>query len=191
MFERIMGVVEEGAIAFLLAFMTLLTFVQVVLRYLFNTGFVWALELTTYLFAWMVLLGMSYGVKVGSHLGVDALVRLMPLRWQRIVGVIVVLLGMLYAGLLLFGSYEYVDKMHTISVEAEDLPIQRWVLLLCLPIGYALLMFRLGQAGWRIVTGEQQGLRLADEAKEAIEALHGGPVPEIKPGPGHGGRAGP
>lgn len=186
-----MGYLEEGAIAFLLAFMTVLTFVQVVLRYLFNTGFVWALELTTYLFAWMVLLGMSYGIKVGSHLGVDVLVRYMPLRWQRIVGVVAVLLGMLYAGLLLFGSYEYVDKMHTISVEAEDLPIQRWVLLLCLPIGYALLMFRLGQAGWRIVTGEQQGFRLADEAKEAIESLHGAPVPEIKPGPGHGGRAGP
>lgn len=182
-----MGYLEEGAIAFLLAFMTLLTFVQVVLRYVFDTGFVWALELTTYLFAWMVLLGMSYGIKVGSHLGVDVLVRYMPQRWQRIVGVIAVLLGMVYAGLLLFGSYEYVDKMHTISVEAEDLPIQRWVLLLCLPIGYALLLFRLGQAGWRIVTGEQQGFRLADEAKEAIQSLHGASATDAGPNGGHGG----
>ena len=29
---------EEGVLAFLLAFMTLLTFTQVVLRYVFNTG---------------------------------------------------------------------------------------------------------------------------------------------------------
>ena len=44
--------------------MTLVTFSQVVARYVFNTGVVWALELTVYLFAWLVLLGMSYGVKV-------------------------------------------------------------------------------------------------------------------------------
>jgi len=36
--------------------------VQVVLRYVFNGGFTWALEATTYLFGWMVLIGMSYGV---------------------------------------------------------------------------------------------------------------------------------
>ncbi|MDY6994354.1 MAG: TRAP transporter small permease subunit, partial [Pseudomonadota bacterium] len=56
---------EESIIALLLATMTLMTFTQVIARYFFNTGFVWALELTTYLFAWLVLLGMSYGVRVG------------------------------------------------------------------------------------------------------------------------------
>ena len=66
---------EEGLIALLLAVMTLITFIQVVARYVFNTGFVWALELTTFLFAWLVLLGISYGVQVGAHIGVDALVR--------------------------------------------------------------------------------------------------------------------
>ena len=39
--------VEEGLIAFILGVMTVLTFVQVVLRYVFNTGFVWQLEATT------------------------------------------------------------------------------------------------------------------------------------------------
>ena len=42
-FERL----EEGLIAFLLAAMTLLTFVQVIARYVFNYSFVWALELDT------------------------------------------------------------------------------------------------------------------------------------------------
>jgi C4-dicarboxylate transporter DctQ subunit len=37
----------------------------------FSTGFGWALELTTYLFAWLVLFGISYGIKVGAHIGID------------------------------------------------------------------------------------------------------------------------
>ena len=65
--EKIMNRLEEGMIILLLLGMTLLTFVQVVARYVFNSGFVWALEVTTYMFAWLVLTGMSYGVKVGFH----------------------------------------------------------------------------------------------------------------------------
>jgi TRAP-type C4-dicarboxylate transport system permease small subunit len=60
MLGRIVSRLEEGAIALLLAAMALVTFSQVVARYVFNTGAVWALELTQYLFAWLVLFGMSY-----------------------------------------------------------------------------------------------------------------------------------
>ena len=63
---------EEGLLAFLLALMTILTFVQVVLRYAFNTGMVWSLEATTYAFAALVLIGMSYCVRTKTHIAVDA-----------------------------------------------------------------------------------------------------------------------
>jgi len=169
---RIMNQLEEGVIAFLLAAMTLLTFVQVVLRYVFNSGFVWALEATTYMFAWLVLFGMSYGIKVGSHIGVDVLVKLLPTAGQRLVGILAGCLCMIYAAIVLYGGYEYVDKMILLGVEAEDLPIQRWILIIILPIGFALLLLRLAQATWRIVSGRATGFRLADEAREAIHQLH-------------------
>ncbi|MCC7049367.1 MAG: TRAP transporter small permease [Alphaproteobacteria bacterium] len=151
--------------------MTLLTFTQVVLRYVFNSGLVWALEATTYMFGWLVLFGMSYGVKVGSHIGVDVLVKTLPVRGQRAVGVLAGLLCMLYAVIIFYGGYEYVAKMHQLGVEAEDIPIERWMLLIILPIGFALLFVRLGQVTWRILAGRQEGFRLADEAREAIEQL--------------------
>ncbi|HQU51089.1 MAG TPA: TRAP transporter small permease subunit, partial [Casimicrobiaceae bacterium] len=44
--------------------MTVVTFVQVVARYVFNYSFVWALELTGVMFAWLIFVGMSYGVRV-------------------------------------------------------------------------------------------------------------------------------
>ena len=66
-----------------LTFMTLLTFVQVVLRYVFGTGLVWSLEATTYAFAWLVLIGMSYGVRTEAHIAVDLLTRRLPPRLAR------------------------------------------------------------------------------------------------------------
>lgn len=169
MIERWTRRLEEGLLAFLLAVMTLLTFVQVILRYVFNSGFTWALEASTYLFGWLVLLGIAYGVRAGSHIGVDIVVQRLSPGPRRAVGVLAALLCIAYAGILLIGSYNYVDTMHTLGVEAEDLPIERWILLLALPIGFLLLLLRLIQVAWGILTGRQRGFHLADEAREAIE----------------------
>lgn len=172
MLDRISDRLEEGLMAFLLAAMTLLTFVQVVLRYVFNSGFTWALEASTYMFGWMVLLGISYGVRTGAHIGVDVIVQQLSPPIRRVVGAIAALLCIAYAVILLIGSYNYVDTMHTLGVEAEDLPIERWILLLALPIGFVLLLIRLAQVTWRIIQGRQDGFRLADEAREALEQFH-------------------
>jgi C4-dicarboxylate transporter, DctQ subunit len=169
---RLVNELEEGFIALLFAGMTLVTFSQVVARYVFNTGVVWALELTVYLFAWLVLFGMSYGVKVHAHLGVDALVKLFPSRVQRIFGLLAVAAGLIYGTILLIGSWQYVSKLFQIGIESEDLPIPQWVPMAILPIGVALLMFRLTQIGVRIWRGEQLSL-LADEAQHTIEDLLG------------------
>ncbi|MFM1813427.1 MAG: hypothetical protein RLZ98_122, partial [Pseudomonadota bacterium] len=78
---------EEGVIAILLALITIISFVQVIARYGFNSGWGGALELTRILFAWLILFGMSYGVKHGLHLGVDAMIRLFPRPLFRILAV--------------------------------------------------------------------------------------------------------
>ncbi len=163
---------EEALVAFLLAAMTIVTFVQVVLRYVFNAGFVWALELTIFLFAWLVLLGMSYGVRVGSHIGVDLLVKNLPHGQAKIVGLAAIALCMFYAGVMTVGGYQDIDLLLMIGIEAEDLPIPLWIPKLILPVGFALLFFRFAQAGWNLLTGKG-GLHLADEADEAIESLSG------------------
>ncbi|MEK9844675.1 TRAP transporter small permease [Thalassospira sp.] len=152
--------------------MTSLTFVNVVMRYVFNSGLTWALEITEFLFAWLILFGMSYGVKVGSHIGVDALVRLFPDRVQRVIGLFVVATGILYSSWLIIGGWELVSFNHMLEMEAEDSPIMLWFVYLIMPVGAALLAFRLAQVGWRIITGKQVGFNLADEAREAIDQLN-------------------
>ena len=85
MFVRIGRQFEEGVLSFLLVFTTLLVFMEVVLRFGFNSGIHWAQEVTLHASAWFVLFGISYGVKVGAHIGVDAVVRLLAPEAKRIV----------------------------------------------------------------------------------------------------------
>jgi C4-dicarboxylate transporter DctQ subunit len=181
MLSTVVTRLEEGFIALLLAAMTTLTFANVIARYVFDSGITWALEITQFLFAWLILFGMSYGVKIGSHIGVDALVRLFPRGGRKIIGLLIVASGLLYCYWLVSGGWELVSFNHMLDMEAEDSPVKLWMVYLIMPVGGALLAFRFLQVGWRILTGQQDGYNLADEAREAIDQLQHG---EEKPSSG-------
>lgn len=106
-FGRAVNEFEETAIAVILALMTIITFTNVVLRYGFNTGLIWGLEATTFLFAWLVLFGVSYCVKTTAHLGVDAVINLFGPGPRRVLALIAGVLCVIYAGLLLKGAWDY------------------------------------------------------------------------------------
>lgn len=163
-FERL----EEGLIALLLAAMTLVTFAQVVARYIFNYSFVWALELTTFLFGGLIFFGISYGVRVGAHIGVDALVKVLPVKIAHRVGLVATLLCILYSVIVFVGGWIYVSKMYDIGILAQDIPIPQWVPRLVMPIGFALLFFRFVQVLYNMLRGKNAAL-LGDEVEDALK----------------------
>lgn len=99
--------IEETSIAIILGIMTIMTFSNVVARYVFNSNIFYALELTVFLFAWLVLFGASYAVKNTAHLGVDALINRFASPTRRILGLIVAAVCIMYAFILLKGSWDY------------------------------------------------------------------------------------
>lgn len=107
MLGRFVNEFEETAIAVILGLMTLITFVNVMLRYIFNTGLIWGLEATTILFAWLVLFGISYAVKVTAHLGVDAVISIVPHGVRRVFAIVAAVVCIFYAALLLKGAWDY------------------------------------------------------------------------------------
>ena len=155
-------------IGILLAAMTAIYFGQVVARYVFDSGGVWVVELTTYLFAWMVLFGASYGVKIGAHIGVDILTRHFPPLMAKVMVVVVCLLSITYCTLIFIGSWEYVTLIYELEIEAEDLPIMQWVVYSILPISMVLIGFRFLQIIYKVFTGQEVHM-LADEVQEALE----------------------
>ncbi len=160
---------EEAFISLLIVSMTLLVFLETVLRFGFNTGLLWAQEVTLYTAAWFVLFGASYGIRVGAHIGVDAFVRLLPTAKQRFVAVIAIVLCLIYCGLFLYGGWIYLSKLKMIELEMEDLPVQKWIPMSVLIIGFVLMVFRLLDLFKKVLTGEATGFTHADEAKESMQ----------------------
>lgn len=98
---------EETLIALLLGLMTIITFANVIARFVFNSNILWALELTVFLFAWLVLLGAAYAVKVHAHLGVDAIINMLNPGARRAVGLFSAACCIVFSLLLLKGAYDY------------------------------------------------------------------------------------
>lgn len=168
MLMRFINRAEEAIICILLITTTLLVFLDVVMRFGFNSGFMWSQELTLHMSAWMVLFGASYGLKVGSHIGMDAFVKLFPRTGRRILTAIAAVMALIYCGLIFYGSWIYLKKMKMIGIDLEDIPIPAWIAHSLLLFGYLFLIIRLAQILWDVITDKADGFKHADEAKESM-----------------------
>lgn len=199
---RLWDRLEEAFIVFLLAAMTLVTFVYVVLNNFYGLFYkiaewfaedskmqeisyaigdfimdgaqamTWSNALTKALFAWLIFFGIAYGVRVGGHIGVDALVKLAPRHIQRIIGFVAVAICLGYAGLMTTASYNWVNTLMTHNIGADDLGqfgIAQWHINLIVPLSFALVFIRFFEIFVRILRDEQTGLGLADEAADAMK----------------------
>ncbi len=191
--SRYIDELEETLIALLLGAMALITFANVLARYLFQTNILWALEATVFLFAWLVLMGMSYCVKHSLHLGVDIVINSVGPRTRRILAIISVLCCLAYCLLLLKGCWDYWYPFMTKNAwyEVDDIPlansmqflsqwfnegekyekIPKFIPYFVLPLGAALLTFRFLEAGYRIICGAQNAVITRHEAEQRVDAL--------------------
>ncbi|NVN84056.1 MULTISPECIES: TRAP transporter small permease [unclassified Vibrio] len=190
---RVTDLIEESLIAFFLGAMTLLTFANVVFRYAFNDNILWALELTVFMFAWMVLVGASYGVKKHFHIGVDVIINLAPEKLRKVYALIAVTSCLAFSVLLLIGSWNYWYPFATDRAwyETDDIPmpemlqfladwlnegeryekLPRFIPYMALPIGMAMLTFRFAQVAYQVLTGKLDRMIAGHEAEEELDAL--------------------
>ena len=188
---RAVNHIEETLIAAILGLMTVITFANVVARQVFADNILWALEATVFLFAWLVLLGVSYCVKITAHLGVDVVVGAVNPGTRKILTLISVVCCLAFSLLLLLGGWNYWWKFATSAsfLEVNDIPmpdflqflaesmnegepyekIPRFIPYFVLPLSMVLLTFRFLQAGWRVLLGRQEMLIASHEAEELIE----------------------
>jgi len=155
---RLLDRFEEYVTAALLAAMTLITFTQVVLRYGFDSGLIWALEATTYLFGWLVLIGLSMGVRSNRHIAVDFVSDRLPVGARAHFALVGVILSLIYTALMFYGSWMLIVQLRAFGSLAHDVPLPRWVLLSSLPFGFALLGLRIVEVGIGVIRRTSEGL---------------------------------
>lgn len=190
-FARIIDNIEETSIALCLGLMTLITFANVVARYLFDDNILWALEVTVFLFAWLVLMGASYGVKKHVHIGVDVVINMVSPATRKVLAILAVSACLAFSVLLMIGSWEYWYPFVTDRawLETEDIPmpeslmfladwlnegeryekLPRFIPYLALPLGIALLTFRFLQIAWQVLTGQIDKIIASHEVEDELE----------------------
>ena len=185
-FSRAMDQIEETAIAVCLGLMTLITFANVIARYVFNNNILWALETTVFL----VLMGCSYGVKKQFHIGVDVVINMVSPKARRMMAILSVTACLAFAILLLIGSWDYwyAFASKRAFLETNDVPMPdflqffatwlndgelyekmpRFIPYLALPLGMALLTLRFLEIAWKVIKGEKDSIIASHEAESAV-----------------------
>lgn len=111
--------------------MVAVTFAVVVLRYLFNVGWIAMQEVVVYLHAAVFMLGAAYTLKHDGHVRVDIVYRKLSPRGQAAVDLAGTLLLLLpVAGYILWSAWDYVGDswaLHEASQETGGLPWVYWL----------------------------------------------------------------
>jgi TRAP-type mannitol/chloroaromatic compound transport system permease small subunit len=117
---------------------------NVLLRYGFSTGSVWAQELEWHLMSPICLFGMSYALRHGEHVRVDVLYASFSERTKNLVQLISALIAMAISVIVIWLSYNYVMQSWSIgegSANPGGIPA-RYLLKSLIPIGFALFFLQ-------------------------------------------------
>jgi TRAP-type mannitol/chloroaromatic compound transport system permease small subunit len=133
------------AVAWTTLLLVLVTFVDVVMRYFFNTSYVFTQELEWHVFAFIFLMGAGYTLKNDGHVRVEVFYgKLSPKgrAWINLAGVVFFLIPSCLV--FLKTSTPFVMESFRIMEGSPDpggIPF-RFILKSCIPVGYALMLLQ-------------------------------------------------
>lgn len=117
---------------------------NVLLRYGFSLGWIWAQELEWHLMAPICLIGMSYALRHGEHVRVDILFANYTERTKHAVDAVAAVLMMVFSLAVIWLSLAYIWQSWSIG-EGTANPggiDYRYVVKSLIPIGFALLFLQ-------------------------------------------------
>src|SRR5512132_2892171 len=92
--------------------MVIMVFGNVVLRYGFNSGITVSEEMSRYCFIWLTYIGAMIAMRERGHLGVDTMVKHLPVMGKKVCLFISEALMLFCNGLFILGTW----KMHELQV---------------------------------------------------------------------------
>ena len=101
----------EAALCSLLIAIVMLTFMQVLFRYVFHWSLAWTEELARFIFMWLAALASAYAFKTKSHFALRFLVNSLGKQMQKIVNSVVVVIISLFLILFTWKAVEYTIRM--------------------------------------------------------------------------------
>ncbi len=110
----------------LMFLMSIIIFVQVIMRYVFHSSLTWSEELARYLFVWLVYFSMAYTAKKEAHIRIDAAINLYPKKLRpyiEILSEVIVFAFAVFIAITSVGVFQKISASGQLS-PALQLPMQ-------------------------------------------------------------------
>jgi len=151
MLQKLFDHFEEMVGAVVLAIMAVVTFVNVVTRYVIVYPLAFTEEITVNLFVWIVLLGASMAFRRSGHLAMGFIYNLLPLFLKKVCFFISMALCILFFILLTWlGGIQVMEEIE-LGVTSDALAISAAWYSVGVPVFSALIIVRIVQAGRKIL----------------------------------------
>jgi C4-dicarboxylate transporter DctQ subunit len=134
--EKFILTISKAIAAFAIAAGVALAFVNVIGRYVFESSFTWAGELTIYLFLWSVFFGAVYCFKKDAHIAVDVLIAKVPPKIAKFLQIISLIVALIYTVAIAYYGYLYVMLYIDLGEVSVDLEIPLWIPYVAVPISF-------------------------------------------------------
>ena len=134
---------EAHLLVISLAFTTILIFIQVIMRYVFNNSLSWSEELARYIFIWQIWLGASLSQKHGEHITMDMLHSKLKGRARTGLEIFADAVMLAFCIFLTVAGFELIASMMSRGNTSVALKIPMWIVYLALPVSQLAMSFRL------------------------------------------------
>ena len=144
--QWIAGHLEEVLGATLLFVMAVLAFANVITRYVFEYPLAFTEEIEINALVWLTLFGTASAFRRRRHLRMLFFQDNLSAPIRKILNIGIALLGAgLFTSLGYLGYKQVVDE-RLLEITSESLNYPQWIYTICIPIGCALIVFRIIEA---------------------------------------------
>lgn len=154
---------EEKLLCASLVFTTLVIFLQIIMRSIFNSSITWSEELTRYIFIWQIWLGVSIAERDNEHIYLEIVNSIVKSnRAKSAVRILAALIMIAFNIFLVVKGGELVGQMMERGNVSGAMRIPMYYVYLSLPVASFILCLRMIGKLW-------SNLKLLVRGKEEVE----------------------
>lgn len=146
--DKILCFIEEVIITFGLFTSAIILFINVILRYFFKSGIVWAEEYTRYAIIWITFVGGGVAVRHGAHLRVSALLDSLKGNKKKTLSFIVYIITIAFTVFLFIWGTMLTLQIKSTNQLTPAMEIPTYLIYLAIPVGGLLMTIRSLQSLW-------------------------------------------
>ena len=122
--------------------MACLAFVQVVLRYGFDSGLIWVEEVNRYLMVYLTFFGAALGVKYARHIRIQLIDKFVGPRGLEMVQTAVNLIGAVYSATITYLAWDLTSRLMQLGQTSSALQMPVYIAYGIMPVATAIMFFR-------------------------------------------------